>query len=218
MTLNAPRCSTTVTSTTSSSALATEKLTEDPYGNDVAVRATEDTQRIEQTVVGSRLREEPDSSRKGVAAEQFEAAEIIRNTPAGIRVRFSGIGWREAPYRRLLTMMPRSWHSTSPPTTSSTSRPPTACGSVCVRARSHGVRPRCAPRAQKQRTQADSGGLKQGRAWARRRTAQSAQPCAFLAPGAAGVGFEPTIEVVPDAGFQDRCVQPLRHPAWRRRP
>jgi hypothetical protein len=27
------------------------------------------------------------------------------------------------------------------------------------------------------------------------------------------VGFEPTIEVAPDAGFQDRCVQPLRHPA-----
>ena len=35
----------------------------------------------------------------------------------------------------------------------------------------------------------------------------------FTALSAAGVGFEPTIEVAPDAGFQDRCVQPLRHPA-----
>src|SRR5690242_18640046 len=38
-----------------------------------------------------------------------------------------------------------------------------------------------------------------------------------LSDGAAGVGFEPTIEVAPDAGFQDRCVQPLRHPAGRPR-
>jgi hypothetical protein len=30
---------------------------------------------------------------------------------------------------------------------------------------------------------------------------------------AAGVGFEPTNEVAPVAGFQDRCLQPLGHPA-----
>jgi hypothetical protein len=35
----------------------------------------------------------------------------------------------------------------------------------------------------------------------------------ILRDGAAGVGFEPTNEHSPVAGFQDRCVQPLRHPA-----
>ena len=34
---------------------------------------------------------------------------------------------------------------------------------------------------------------------------------------AEGVGFEPTREREPPAGFQDRCLKPLGHPSWQLR-
>jgi hypothetical protein len=67
----------------------------------------------------------------------------------------------------------------------------------------------CATRAEPQRIPADLSGLSP----VDPRWSETAQPSAFSPNGAAGEGFEPPNEVAPVAGFQDRCIQPLCHPA-----
>jgi hypothetical protein len=62
-----------------------------------------------------------------------------------------------------------------------------------------------------QRTRVDDGACSR----ARRAHVENRSTTPDLALRAAGEGFEPSNEHSPVAGFQDRCIQPLCHPAGR---
>jgi hypothetical protein len=71
----------------------------DPYGTDFAIRSSVESDAVSKVVAGSALRSGGDGAERDDDVETLETAEVVRNTPAGIRLRFVPLGGFEAPYR-----------------------------------------------------------------------------------------------------------------------